>query len=226
MLRDIIIVIALTLVSRTIGASAAGIDELTVTCGSVVKLTHKETQHNLHSHAIAWGSGSSQQSVTATGSQNDQGSLWLIKDASNAQSVCEIGQPVKCGMSMRLEHVQTGKNLHSHLFKAPLSGNQEVSGFGEGGSGDTGDNWTLLCESGDDYWQRKATVSFMHVDTSKYLYTADKVKFTQSNCGQQCPIMGQTEVSVSQKRDSHTKWIAGQGVYFPAVAKKDEGDEL
>lgn len=201
------------------------VDDQTVTCGSVVKLIHKDTTMHLHSHAIAWGSGSGQQSVTATGSQNDQGSLWLIKDASNAQSVCEIGQPVKCGMNLRLEHVQTGKNLHSHLFKAPLSGNQEVSGFGEHGTGDTGDNWSVVCEGGEEYWQRKAPVNFVHVDTGKLLFTSDKVKFTVSNCGQGCPIMGQTEVSVSSRKDASTKWTAGQGVYFPAVAKKDK-DEL
>ena len=29
--------------------------------------------NNLHSHAIAWGSGSGQQSVTTTGTKNDKG---------------------------------------------------------------------------------------------------------------------------------------------------------
>jgi len=206
-------------------AGAAPVDDQTVTCGSVVKLIHKDTNMHLHSHAIAWGSGSGQQSVTCTGANNDQGSLWLIKDASNAQTVCELGQAVKCGTNVRLEHIQTGKNLHSHLFKAPLSGNQEVSGFGDGGNGDTGDNWTIICEGGGEYWQRKQPVNFMHVDTSKLLFTSDKVKFTASNCGQGCPIMGQTEVSVSSRKDANSKWITGPGVYFPAVAKKDN-DEL
>lgn len=71
------------------------------------------------------------------------GSLWLVKEAARSDP-CEIGTPVKCGDSIRLEHVDTRKNLHSHLFKAPLSGNQEVSGFGdEHGNGDTGDNWQV-----------------------------------------------------------------------------------
>lgn len=61
-----------------------------VTCGSVIKLVHKETVSkdvptqifpysisikggNLHSHSIAWGSGSGQQSVTANKVKNDKG---------------------------------------------------------------------------------------------------------------------------------------------------------
>lgn len=57
---------------------------------------------------------------------------------------CEVGKPVQCGETIRLEHLDTRKNLHSHLFRAPLSGNQEVSAFGdENGNGDTGDNWQV-----------------------------------------------------------------------------------
>jgi dolichyl-phosphate-mannose--protein O-mannosyl transferase len=48
-------------------------DERTITCGSVIKLQHKDSGNHLHSHAIAWGSGSGQQSVTTTGAQNEQG---------------------------------------------------------------------------------------------------------------------------------------------------------
>ena len=73
-----------------------------VTCGSVIKLIHKETVrfvllqrqsyavlcslnlsllhiffvvqgNNLHSHGIAWGSGSGQQSVTTNSVKNDKG---------------------------------------------------------------------------------------------------------------------------------------------------------
>lgn len=224
----LLLCICLAFVSEASALVLAGVDERTVTCGSVIKLVHQGTGNTLHSHAIAWGSGSGQQSVTCTKAQNDAGSLWLIKDASTATTVCEIGTPVKCGSNMRLEHIQTGKNLHSHLFRAPISGNQEVSGFGEAGTGDTGDNWTVICDGGESYWQRNAAVNFMHVDTSKLLYTSEKVKFTAQNCGQGCPIMDQTEVSVSSRKDPMTKFYASQGVYFPATAKKDVdgNDEL
>jgi len=45
-------------------------DEMTaagdvLTCGSSIKLKHKETKYWLHSHSINWGTGSGQQSVTS-----------------------------------------------------------------------------------------------------------------------------------------------------------------
>jgi len=147
-------------------------EDFAVTCGSAIKLKHKETGHHLHSHQIAWGSGSGQQSVTAHGSSNEQGSMWLVKE-SNTGSICEAGKPVACGQILRLEHAETGKNLHSHLFKAPLSGNQEVSAYGEKGTGDTGDNWELLCESGEKWWRRGQAFQLRHVDTKKYLVTSE-----------------------------------------------------
>lgn len=47
-------------------------------------------------------------------------------------------EPVKCGDVIRLQHLATKRNLHSHLFQSPISRNQEVSAFGENGNGDTG----------------------------------------------------------------------------------------
>jgi dolichyl-phosphate-mannose--protein O-mannosyl transferase len=90
--------------------------------------------HNLHSHSIAYGSGSGQNSVTAHGAKDDQQSLWTIKEG-HGDAVCEVGTPVRCGDTVQLQHVATGKNLHSHHFKSPISNNQEVSGFGDDGRG-------------------------------------------------------------------------------------------
>lgn len=198
-----------------------------VTCGSVIKLVHKETGNNLHSHAIAWGSGSGQQSVTSNSAKNEKSSLWLIKEPSQLQA-CEVGTPIKCGESIRLEHVDTKKNLHSHLFRAPLSGNQEVSAFGDGGQGDTGDNWEVVCEAKESFWMRYKPVAFKHVDTSKYLFTSVAATFNQQNCGGNCPIMSQTEISAAARKDSKTLWNTDQGVYFPPKGKQveDEDEDL
>lgn len=43
-------------------------------------------------------------------------------------------EKVKCGDIIRLQHTATNKNLHSHHFSSPLSGNQEVSAYGENGN--------------------------------------------------------------------------------------------
>ena len=201
-------------------------DEEAITCGSVIKLIHQDSGYHLHSHPIAWGSGSGQQSVTATQAANEPGSLWVVKDATTSSIACEIGEPIQCGSKIRLEHSQTGKNLHSHLFRAALSGNQEVSAFGEGGSGDTGDNWSIRCDSsGEKYWRRNAPVHFEHADTKKWLYTAHKVKFNMQNCGQSCPIAGQTEISAANYKSAATKFRTGQGIFFPPKIQ-DQDDEL
>lgn len=58
----------------------------------------------------------------------------------------------------------TNKNLHSHLVTSPLSGKQEVSAYGDQkGEGDTGDNWTVVCDS--KYWARSEPIMLSHVDT-------------------------------------------------------------
>lgn len=50
---------------------------------------------------------------------------------------------LKCGNKIRLEHMLTKKNLHSHNHRSPISNEQEVSGYGIDGFGDTADNWIL-----------------------------------------------------------------------------------
>lgn len=74
-------------------------------------------------------------------------------------------KPIKCGDTVRLEHSATKKNLHSHRVSSPLSGQQEVSAYGDiNGEGDTGDHWMVICHG--DYWERNEPVEFRHIDTS------------------------------------------------------------
>ena len=50
--------------------------------------------------------------------------------------VGETDQAVHCGDSVRLEHALTKRNLHSEeLFQSMITNGQEVSGYGDGGSG-------------------------------------------------------------------------------------------
>merc|ERR1711865_1173085 len=147
-------------IASVFAASVAASD--IVTCGSSVRLQHIDTKFHVHSHEVAWGSGSRQQSVTAHKSEADRNSLWLVTEGSSA-TPCVVGEPMKCGSVVRLKHGSTSKHLHSHLFKAPLSGNQEVSAYGgaehpsdSGTSGPAqetaekkrlrGDDWTVECQ--------------------------------------------------------------------------------
>ena len=51
----------LLLLSVLLVALSRAEDGDTITCGSVVKLIHQDSGHYVHSHGIAWGSGSGQQ---------------------------------------------------------------------------------------------------------------------------------------------------------------------
>ena len=58
-----------------------------------------------------------------------------------------IDSPVKCGDTVRFEHVMTGRNMHSHAIASHIAnGWEEVSAFGQNGHGDAGDDFKLMCE--------------------------------------------------------------------------------
>ena len=173
----------------------------TVTCGSVLKLMNVNSGIRLHSHDIKYGSGSGQQSVTGTDKQEDVNSYWQIGAKTDEQ--CERGTPIECGSIIRLTHLQTKKNLHSHHFPSPLSHNQEVSAFGKDGDGDTGDNWQILC--GGKHWELNSNIRFKHVDTEMYLSSSGHVYGR--------PIQGQMEIIASTYSDSSVYWIAKEGIF-------------
>ncbi|CAI5701998.1 hypothetical protein KXD40_000330 [Peronospora effusa] len=194
-----------------------------VTCGSSIKLVHETSRYRLHSHEVAYGTGSGQQSVTTHMARNDVSSYWLVKEG-DSEPVCQVGKPIECGATIRLEHMQTRRNLHSHMFKAPLSTkNLEVSAFGVAGEGDRLDSWIVECQENeqcsadgecedDGLWKRGEIVRFRHQSTNYLLHTSSMARFDDSNCPH-CPINGQQEVSGSATRTRDTLWFAGEGIY-------------
>eukprot|EP00795_Rhopilema_esculentum_P008083 gene8083-13998_t len=163
----------------------------------------------LHSHDVKYGSGSGQQSVTGTEQIEDHNSYWTVR--GKHQGHCNRGEPVKCGEVIRLQHLSTKRNLHSHLFQSPISRNQEVSAFGENGNGDTGDNWEVVCKS--KKWKRDEKIKFKHTDTGMYLQA------TGEQYGR--PIAGQREiVGAHYGDDPGCLWIASEGVYVSSEKKK------
>ncbi|XP_015905597.1 stromal cell-derived factor 2 [Parasteatoda tepidariorum] len=173
-----------------------------VTCGSVIKLINNQLKVRLHSHEVKYGSGSGQQSVTAITDTDDVNSHWVVKGKSG--KTCKRGEPIPCGMTIRLEHLQTKKNLHSHHFHSPLSSNQEVSCFGENGEGDTGDHWVVTCSS--DFWERNGNVRFKHADTDMWMAVSG------NTYGR--PIAGQREVCALPYSDSNCFWKTAEGVFI------------
>jgi len=175
-----------------------------VTCGSILKLYNSRQGVRLHSHDIKYGSGSGQQSVTGSTQEDDHNSYWAVRGFHNSQ--CERGEKVKCDDIIRLQHMATKRNLHSHLFQSPISHNQEVSAFGDDGKGDRGDNWIVKCSG--KFWNRKDKVRFQHLDTMKFLHASHET-FGR-------PIAGQREIVGYQNEDAANQWLAQEGVYVKA----------
>lgn len=69
-----------------------------------------------------YSAGSGQQSVTGVDSADDANSYWRIR--GKPDSICQRGVPIRCGQAIRITHMKTGRNLHSHHFSSPLSNNQ------------------------------------------------------------------------------------------------------
>ena len=188
-----------------------------MTCGSAIKLQHVGTGFRVHSHDIKWGSGSQQQSVTAMNSMDDPNSLWVVKGAHG--TLCAQGSPVKNGQAVRFTHLKTQRNLHAHHFASPLTQQMEVSGYGNGGVGDHLDDWVVET-SGAPEWRRGDRVRLKHRETGGYLHS-HAVRFDQSNCGGNCPIMGQQEVTAFQNaNDDNNWWQSAEGVYFPIATQQ------
>lgn len=108
----------------------------------------------------------------------------------------------------------TKRNLHSHHFQSPLSGNQEISCYGEDGVGDSGDNWEVVC-SGDG-WLRDYPVKIRHVDTNAFLSVSGRT-FGR-------PINGQMEVIGSGNPQHACDWTVAEGIFIHPRDLKDHSN--
>ncbi|XP_032176892.1 stromal cell-derived factor 2 isoform X2 [Mustela erminea] len=189
-----------TQISRMLRALQLVNDRDGVRTKSVQLLQAGTIQCGRDKHVENYSSG--QQSVTGVTSVDDSNSYWRIR--GKTATVCERGTPIKCGQPIRLTHVNTGRNLHSHHFTSPLSGNQEVSAFGEEGEGDYLDDWTVLCNG--PYWVRDGEVRFKHSSTEVLL------SVTGEQYGR--PISGQKEVHGMAQPSQNNYWKAMEGIFM------------
>jgi dolichyl-phosphate-mannose--protein O-mannosyl transferase len=213
------LVAALACVVAALARAVAADADALVTCGSALKLKHFATSHALTSQSITYASGSGQQSVTAI--PNDQGetdTYWIVHAAHGAR--CERGGSVKHGTKIRLQHANTRAWLHSHPHRSPLSGNQEVSAYGNDDVSNSGDEWVVELTSGAGAnWVRGKKVRFRHVETGAYLVTHG-MKFGR-------PIAGHQEVvGVPTPGGSNSIWMSVEGVYFPSDAENVGKEDL
>ena len=184
-----------------------------------------------------YGSGSAQQVITSQASK-DGDNLWILREGERNNRPCPTGLGFKCGDKVRFEHNQTGKNLHSHAnYKAPLSQRQEVSGFGDDGMGDQGDDWELVCNEVSGYGPIKKLgeqltgkdVFFLkHANTGCMLISDSTFRYTHQNCPR-CPIVNHMEVScVENAKQKTSLWRVDSGFFFPKRQEdepKEDDDE-
>jgi len=162
--------------------------------GQEVRLRHVATGRRLHSHESTYPEGSQQQQVTCYGGKDDN-DLWRVKAAHEAEA---REGAVSDGDEIRLEHVATGRNLHSHYVESAVSKQHEVSCFGEDGVGDSNDNWRVVLEEG------KKRFRLQHMGTAE----GSDGPFLHSH-NLQYPDWGfkQQEVTVYGGKDDNDFWI-------------------
>lgn len=119
--------------------------------GAVVTLKNQRTGGGyLHSHWHLYpqGVGAKQQQIT-TYSHKDDNNRWRVKKIDVEPDEGDPVVLVKHGDLIRLEHISTRRNLHSHDEMAPLSRKHyQVTGYGENGTGDANDVWQVLIVDG------------------------------------------------------------------------------
>ena len=164
--------------------------------GMQLKLQHKRTGCRLHSHDCRYPGGSRQQQVTGFYGEDDN-DWWRIKAAHGAAEPL-AGTHVKDGDVIRLQHVATGRNLHSHSIASPVTNQQEVSAFGTGGHGDANCNWCLRLGQDDHGAIRLQHVNTGHGADHHYLHSHGRMLPSGYGTGYgQGP--GQGEVTVSDR---------------------------
>lgn len=171
-----------------------------VTYGSTVKLSHLWTGYTLHSHAFNYGhTGSSRQQQVTCFDGNDDNDLWRIKGPHGQPDSSKSGQPVKHGDVVRLEHVATRRNLHSHSgHPSPVTRQQEVTCFGANGLGDGNDDWRLEVDGGGT-WTSSQRIRLVHVPTNHTLHS-------HRNASHKDWTRGQQEVTGFGGRDNNDWW--------------------
>ncbi|OCH88812.1 glycosyltransferase family 39 protein [Obba rivulosa] len=166
----------------------------------------------LHSHVQTFPVGSEQQQVTCY-HYKDENNEWLILPRWDEPEYDPHG-PMKFvadGDVIRLRHVPTTRNLHSHLIPAPITKlNNEVSCYGNATIGDHHDYWVV--EVVDDIHRGgKAHVDKIHSLTTRLRFRHQVLGCYLRAANAILPQWGfkQIEVSCDKENnpgDIHTYW--------------------
>lgn len=188
-----------------------------VAFGAIVTFkNHRTGGGYLHSHWHLYpdGVGARQQQIT-TYTHKDDNNKWLIKPFNNVPDDDKEIKIVKSGDLVRLEHVPTRRNLHSHKEPAPLTKKHlQVTGYGENGTGDANDVWRIQILNSDP------VVSAV---TSKLKFVHYLQNCVLTTTGKQLPKWAyeQQEVTCNPNlRDKFAAWNVEDNIYdsLPSVS--------
>jgi dolichyl-phosphate-mannose--protein O-mannosyl transferase len=123
---------------------------------SHISLKHNMTGRYLTSvEGHCYGGGSEQQAVFAGGWEPSEDATWIVMPGHNSEA--EAGNDVNFGEAIRLKHLPSRANLHSHPdIESPVTAQQEVTCWGNDSESDENDQWvverwTIDEEQSDDY---------------------------------------------------------------------------
>lgn len=162
----------------------------------------------LHSHVQTFPGGSNQQQIT-TYSHKDANNEWTFElSRDDPRNGFKEDHFVVDGMTVRLVHPNTGRNLHTHDIPGPVSRREyEVSGYGNATIGDEKDDW--IVEVVDHYGSEDKLR--LHPLTTSFRLRSKPLGCYLATSGQALPAWGfrQGEVICMKdpfKRDKRTWW--------------------
>lgn len=144
---------------------------LLVAYGMTIRLRHVSTGAFLASVDRPYvHPGTSRQFMVGGCARQDRNTLWLVKPAHHQRLTDRTGQVIGYGDAIRLEHVATRRNLHSHDKLAPLTAAQqqyEVTAYAgsAAGEGNEQDNWLVYPEDGKQ-WTTNTPFRLRHIDAT------------------------------------------------------------
>lgn len=183
-----------------------------VAYGAVISLkNHRTGGGYLHSHFHLYpeGIGARQQQIT-TYTHKDENNYWRVKHYNTEYEQNSTVEFLRHGDIIRLEHVPTKRNLHSHRVSAPATKkHNQVTGYGENGIGDANDIWKVLIEGGSE-----GDIAMTVTSKLKFIHYLQHCVLTTT--GKQLPKWAyeQQEVTCNPNlRDKNSLWNVEDNIF-------------
>ena len=188
----------------------------TATYGSTIVLGHWLTGAGLYSDTRTYRhTGTSGQQRILALDESDGNDYWHIKGPHSQPPGYRWGEPVRDGDVIRLEHVGSRRNLHSHAgIPSPATGQQEVTCFGEQGSGDANDDWRVQIEGGGT-WVAGKRIRLIHVPTNHALHSHLHFYIHEDVYEEAGALTSLQEVTAFSSRDDNDRWFMIQATPRP-----------